>query len=123
MAVNIITVGFGQYPSDGIGDILKYAGFDPVIRGKLLRGEIIQYRSPPTEGGANILIFRVLEEDIVSPNVPIVFTDALKDGDETGESLDIARIAQILEVVRQIRDHIEFEETPNDIFSSLGDGM
>jgi hypothetical protein len=124
MAFNIIAVGFeGKAPSDDTEDLLKYAGFDRATSGKCLWGQITQYEVFTKVEGAVIRIFRVLEPDIESPNVAVVFPGALELGPTINGTEVNNRVALILEVIKEIRAEIDFPETLGDIESALEDGI
>lgn len=102
MAFNITVVAFGKTPDISDEKILEYRGFDPALVGKDTEGEITTYRFNSEVPDAHISHIRVLDINVSSPNLVVIFELPLKDPSLTDEQNQVVLSDLIKDVMQEM---------------------
>lgn len=102
MAFNITIVSLGKEPDYSCEKLLEYRSFDPALIGKVTKGMTSIYRIKSSVQDIQIIHARVLDEQVHSPNLVVVFEIPPKNPELTDEQ----NIAILSEMIRAVMEEI-----------------
>lgn len=103
MAILMMIVGFEEEPPPTeMEDILSYAGFDPNSAGKNLWGKIERFKVSSEVKGISAVIVKLLDENIQSDYLTLIFKDVIPPGREEDELLKRKRFKQVTDVSTEL---------------------
>ncbi|MNI19926.1 hypothetical protein D3C76_25700 [compost metagenome] len=106
MAIHLMIVGFGQKPVVDNQTVLTYLGFNDDTAGKPVDGVVEQYDATSNVPNAHIVIATILDKQISSSTVTMVFQDAFPEDKKGDENFDLLRIDQIESVLKEFLERI-----------------
>lgn len=101
MAFNISIVAFGKEPDISDEMILEYRGFDPVLVGKTTQGTQHFYKVKTDVPDVQIVHVQIRDELVDSPNMVLVFENAIPPGAKFEHDLPPGRTEELQAIFKE----------------------